>query len=132
MGIKTRCYSATHHSFRYYGARGIKVCDRWHSFENFLADMGERPAGMSIDRIDNDGPYSPENCRWVDHKTQMANRRPHLIRRNYGADHHKYKLTPEIKDRIRELLANGAKRPDIAREFAISMTSVNRIAQRRI
>jgi hypothetical protein len=61
QGIKNRCYNPKVKAYQYYGGRGITVCERWlHSFENFLADMGEPPPGLSIDRIDNDKGYSPD------------------------------------------------------------------------
>jgi hypothetical protein len=70
-----RCYNPNHESYSYYGGRGITVCDRWHIFENFLADMGERPEGKTLDRLDNDGNYTMINCRWADKYEQARNKR---------------------------------------------------------
>lgn len=70
-----RCHNKNRDVYPLYGGRGIQVCDRWRDYSNFLADMGERPEGATLDRIDNNGDYTPQNCRWADHKTQTRNSR---------------------------------------------------------
>jgi hypothetical protein len=73
--MKRRCYGRNHINFCNYGGRGIQVCARWFDFSNFLNDMGERPHGMTLDRIDPSGHYMPSNCRWASPKQQISNRR---------------------------------------------------------
>lgn len=79
ISMKKRCLNRTHPSFKDYGGRGIGICDRWMVFENFLADMGESPPGLSLDRINNEFGYSPENCRWATMPEQNNNKRGNTI-----------------------------------------------------
>lgn len=73
MAMRDRCRYSNHKDYEHYGGRGIKVCERWQSFENFLADMGERPVGLTLDRIDPNGNYEPGNCRWATWSEQREN-----------------------------------------------------------
>ena len=74
-GMKTRCLNKNNHAYKDYGGRGVMVCNEWLEFENFYKDMGKRPKGLTLDRIDNDGNYCKENCRWATQKEQTRNTR---------------------------------------------------------
>ena len=94
--MKRRCLDPKRPDFRYYGARGVQVCPRWlgrDGFRNFLEDMGVRPDGHSLDRIDPDGHYEPENCRWSTYLVQTHNRRQ-------GWDEDAYGPPPDDWDKI--------------------------------
>lgn len=73
--MMARCYNEKHAKYPLYGARGLRVCRRWHTFENFVTDIGMRPKGLMLERIDNDKGYSPKNCKWATIGEQIRNRR---------------------------------------------------------
>lgn len=83
VGMKNRCFNKNNPAYSRYGGRGISVCERWLFFLNFLADMGEKPDDLSLERTDNDKGYSPENCVWANRTTQGRNKRNnHLLEYN--------------------------------------------------
>lgn len=77
--MMARCYNENADRYADYGARGITVCEKWRLFENFFADMGEKPDGLSLERKDNNGNYCPENVQWCDAKAQANNRRSNIL-----------------------------------------------------
>ena len=85
-GMKQRCTNPNDTTYRNYGGRGITVCERWDKFDNFYADMGKRPKGMSIERKDNNGNYCPENCCWETRWNQARNRRSNRIIKYEGRE----------------------------------------------
>lgn len=72
--MRARCLEINHAKYPQYGGKGIKICERWEKFSNFLEDMGERPLGKTLDRLDGNGNYEPSNCRWATPTEQNANR----------------------------------------------------------
>lgn len=82
--MNQRCYDKNSHAYNRYGGRGINVCERWQLFENFYADMGDKEKGMSLERLNNDGDYSPENVIWATAKEQANNRRSNVVLEHNG------------------------------------------------
>jgi hypothetical protein len=102
-----RCTNPKNDSYYRYGGRGIRVCDRWReSFENFLADMGPRPAGTTLDRRDNDGNYESSNCRWASARQQIVSRTTTI-------------LTPDLVQEIRGRREHGESAASIAARIGI-------------
>lgn len=115
-GMKARIYNPKHRSFDKYGGRGIKVCERWiNSFDNFLSDMGVAPSpSHTLDRLDVNGDYSPENCRWATTNEQARNKTNNTI-------------TAEIAARIKNLKASGVKLCDIVSLIGLPKSTVGNV-----
>lgn len=114
MSMHYRCERPQNASFSRYGAIGIGVCDRWSSFDAFLEDMGVRPEGMTLDRIDRTRGYEPGNCRWATVYEQA---------RNHGSS----KLTAQLVQEIHGRCEHGETQRSIARRLGISQSTVSEI-----
>jgi hypothetical protein len=113
-GMRSRCSDPKKNSYKNYGERGMTVCERWNSFENFFADMGLRPPGLTLERVKNELGYSPENCVWDTRRVQSHNTR-------------RVKLDMLKAELIRARLSAGESLRIVAAEFGVTQTTVSAI-----
>lgn len=113
-----RCTKPDDSAYPNYGGRGITVCDRWHDVENFVADMGQPPKGLTLERVDNDGGYNPENCKWATRSEQARNKR-------------NTKITWDKVAEARMMYENGIPTTKIAEVFGYSVGGMCNIVNNR-
>lgn len=126
--MRRRCSNPDHPAYKYYGGRGIQVCERWNCFAAYLEDVGERPSGYSLDRVDNDGNYEPGNVRWADRSTQAKNRRAFKAPGRADEKHHNCKLSVDQIKEIHALHQTGKwTQQALAEKFGCSRRYVGKI-----
>lgn len=135
--MNQRCYNQNLKIYKYYGERGVKVCERWRrkkrrdrdSFEAFVKDMGERPEGYSLERKNVNGDYSPENCVWATKSEQVKNRRAYKNPKIAGDNNHNIKLTKDQIKKIKEKLETPywGIISKLAKEYGVNRCSIYRI-----
>lgn len=127
--MRRRCFSPKNADYKYYGGRGITVCARWAHFANFLADMGEVPAGLTIDRYpDNDGNYEPGNCRWATRKQQAETKRGNFPRGHKRTQGEKAPAAKLTALQVREIRAiRGCSQQEIAEKYGVSQGTISHL-----
>jgi hypothetical protein len=111
-----RCHSESHHAYSNYGGRGISVCNKWRKFEGFYEDMGNKPKGLTLERIDNSLGYNKDNCKWASMTEQSRNRRT-------------TKLDKQDASLIKMMIDIGVTQNVIANQFNVSRANIGHIAQ---
>ena len=112
--MKKRCTNPNHKSYKYYGGRGISICERWNDFEKFLEDMGERPDGLTIERVNNDLDYNKENCVWATGSEQQRNKRGSLT-----------------SEQIFEICKSSLSQRTLAKQYGVSQATISNVKARQ-